>query len=155
MLSRSFSVSVVSHGYGAQVEQLLTAIGRWSDSSLKKVIVTVNAPELDAGFFSRPADELPFELCITKNTEPLGFGTNHNRAFLNCDTDYFFVLNPDLELPENPFPELFKALTINKTGCAYPVQISPNGALKEFERALPTPLAIAKRRMWRFSKRSN
>ena len=146
---------MVSHGHGAQVEQLLASIGKWSDSRLQKVTVTVNDPDLDKGFFIRLADKLPFELCIINNSQPRGFGTNHNRAFLKCGSDYFFVLNPDLELPENPFPALLEALSSAKTGCAYPVQTSSGGALQEFERALPTPIAIAKRRVRGFSNQSN
>lgn len=83
------------------------------------------------------------------NSEPHGFGANHNAAFKQCDSDYFFVLNPDLELLENPFPALLSALADVHTGCAYPVQTSSDGKRQDFERDLPTPSAIVKRR---FSK---
>ena len=53
---------MVSHGHGAQVEQLLRAVKKWSGASLKKVIITVNAPALDAGFFSYQASDFPFVL---------------------------------------------------------------------------------------------
>ena len=125
---------------------MLRDISRWSDASLHQVIVTVNAPDLDVGFFDGSKTDLPFALCIIENTQPKGFGTNHNRAFEQCCTDYFFVLNPDLELPENPFPELLKALAGSRTGCAYPAQTSPEGVPQDFERALPTPAAVIKRR---------
>jgi N-acetylglucosaminyl-diphospho-decaprenol L-rhamnosyltransferase len=160
---KSFTVSVVSHGHGAQVVQLLQAISRWSDASLKKVIVTVNAPELDSGFFDKntAASPLPlslplpfplpfpFALSVIHNHFPLGFGANHNRAFQECEGDYFFVLNPDLELPANPFPALLAALARQDTGCAYPVQTSRQGTRQDFERTLPTPIAILKRRFSR------
>lgn len=140
---------MVSHGHGAQVEQLIRDIRRWSNASLTKVIVTVNAPGLDLGFFGHQSGDFPFELCIVHNSEPRGFGANHNTAFKQCGSDYFFVLNPDLELPENPFPALLSALADARTGCAYPVQTCPDGKRQDFERDLPTPSAIVKRR---FSK---
>ncbi len=146
---KSFTVSVVSHGHGAQVEQLLKAIRRWSDAHLKKVIVTVNVPGLDIGFFDHKAGDYPFVLRIIQNSEPQGFGANHNTAFQQCDSDYFFVLNPDLELPVNPFPALLTALADSRTGCAYPIQTASDGGKQDFERDLPTASAILKRR---FSK---
>lgn len=144
--SKSFTVSVVSHGHGAQVEKLLHDISKWSDASLQKVIVTLNVPDLDAGLLQAPQTDFPFVLQVIKNTEPKGFGANHNRAFRDCSSDYFFVLNPDLELPENPFPGLLNALASSGTGCAYPAQISPGGTPQDFERTLPTPAAVFGRR---------
>jgi N-acetylglucosaminyl-diphospho-decaprenol L-rhamnosyltransferase len=144
---------VVSHGHGAQVEQLLRAISVWSDASLKKVVVTVNAPGLDTSFFDEKARDFPFALSVIRNSHPRGFGANHNRAFQECESDYFFVLNPDLELPTNPFPALLTALSDNRTGCAYPIQTSTVGTRQDFERGLPAPAAIVKRRFSRASSR--
>ena len=144
----------MSHGHGAQVEQLLKAINKWCDRSLQKVIVTVNAPDLDTAYFSQSMEDLPFQLCIIKNSLPLGFGANQNQAFKECCSDYFFVLNPDLDLPTNPFPELLKALSSDLTGCAYPTQTSLSGDLQDFERDLPTPSAILKRLLSSIDKRS-
>lgn len=138
---------MVSHGHGAQVEQLLRAVNRWADARLKKVIITVNAPTLDAGFFRYQVRDFPFALSVIQNSQPRGFGANHNRAFQQREGDSFFVMNPDLELPENPFPALLTALSNNTTGCAYPIQISPGGERQDFERMLPTPAAILKRRL--------
>jgi N-acetylglucosaminyl-diphospho-decaprenol L-rhamnosyltransferase len=143
---KSFAISVVSHGHGAQVEALLAAISNCTDALPEKVIVTVNAPSLDAGCFEQPAASFPFTLCVIKNDHPMGFGANHNQAFQQCSSDCFFVLNPDLDLPTNPFPALLIALSGSHTGCAYPIQTSTQGELQDFERDLPTPSAILKRR---------
>ena len=146
---KTYAISIVSHGHGAEVEQLLKAIGRWSDAGLQKVLVTVNVPDLDTDYFKHSKNDFPFELCVIRNQQPRGFGANHNHAFKACMSDCFLVLNPDLELPANPFPELLQTLSNANVGCAYPTQAAADGRLQDFERDLPTPFSILKRQLFR------
>jgi N-acetylglucosaminyl-diphospho-decaprenol L-rhamnosyltransferase len=138
-------VSIVSHGHGAHVENLLRQIDKWNTHALKLVIITINAPALDADYFNDIAFQFTFKLCIVKNQQPLGFGANHNRAFTLCSSDYYLVINPDLDFPQNPFPNILKNLEDDCIGCAYPVQSSGQNLLLDFERELASPTSILKR----------
>jgi N-acetylglucosaminyl-diphospho-decaprenol L-rhamnosyltransferase len=139
----------VSHGHGAQVKHLLHQLVKWHTPELKKVVLTLNVPALDVEFFQENAPSLPFDLFIIKNKRALGFGANHNQAFAQCDGKYFFVLNPDLDLSVNPFPNLLTAIASDGAGCAYPSQISKNGLHLDFERTLVSPKAIVQRHVLR------
>jgi N-acetylglucosaminyl-diphospho-decaprenol L-rhamnosyltransferase len=145
----TFTVSVVSHGHGAQVNNLLSQLINWHTPELKRVVITLNAPALDTNFFNISVTSLPFETLIIKNKHPLGFGANHNQAFAHCNSELFFVLNPDLDLIASPFTGLLKAITSDRTGCAYPVQISDEGVRLDFERTLVSPTVIAQRHILR------
>jgi N-acetylglucosaminyl-diphospho-decaprenol L-rhamnosyltransferase len=137
----------VSHGHGTQVKHLLRQLVKWHPPELEKVVLTLNVPALDAAFFQENASYSLLDLLIIKNKHPFGFGANHNQAFAQCDSKYFFVLNPDLDLTINPFPGLLTAVASDETGCAYPVQISEDGMHLDFERTLVSPRAIVQRHL--------
>jgi N-acetylglucosaminyl-diphospho-decaprenol L-rhamnosyltransferase len=124
---------------------LLRQIDKWCIPALKQVIVTINIPALDVGYFNDTEVHFTFKLCTVKNERPLGFGANHNRAFVLCDSDYYFVINPDLDLFQNPFPDILKNLENSRIGCAYPAQSSRQNLLLDFERELASPISIIKR----------
>jgi NADH:ubiquinone oxidoreductase subunit 2 (subunit N) len=46
------------------------------------------------------------KVLLIKNDKPKGFGENHNIAFNLVDSDFYCVLNPDIQFFENPFPDL-------------------------------------------------
>ena len=134
------TVSIVSHGHDAEIALLLRDLRVLRDSRLRRVIVTLNVPPVaDA-----PAGPWPFELEWLRNERPLGFGANHNRAFVH-DTllgasPLFAVLNPDLRLHTNPFDALVTALQSDpRAGAAYPVQRDAAGRAQDHERLWPTP----------------
>jgi N-acetylglucosaminyl-diphospho-decaprenol L-rhamnosyltransferase len=124
---------------------LLGQIDKWSIPALTQVIVTINMPVLDADYFNSTEIHFTFKLCIVKNERPLGFGANHNRASALCDSDYYLVINPDLDFPQNPFPSILKNLEDDCIGCAYPAQSSGRNLLLDFERELASPTSILKR----------
>ncbi|MGH8604129.1 MAG: glycosyltransferase family 2 protein, partial [Gammaproteobacteria bacterium] len=70
-------VSVVSHGQGQLVVNLLQSIQSLCDHSTLLVIVTVNIPER----LPLAPDRFPFPVVIVRNAAPKGYGANHNAAF--------------------------------------------------------------------------
>ncbi len=123
------AVSVVSHGQGALVERLVARLRAFPEVS--QIIVTLNVPEpcslqQEAG------------LSIISNDIPKGFGANHNAAFQLCSAPCFCVLNPDIELPANPFPELLPVLEAPEAVMAAPLVVSPSGQLEDSVRQFPT-----------------
>ncbi len=143
-LPARLAVSVVSHGHGPLVERLLQQLARVSAGSVSRVILTQNVPESEP---ASPAGGWPFKLQVVGSGLPRGFGANHNRALHQAEEEYVCVLNPDVELLQDPFPALVVACTRENAGCAYPVQVDDSGAIQDSERQTPTPLALFRRRI--------
>jgi N-acetylglucosaminyl-diphospho-decaprenol L-rhamnosyltransferase len=145
--------SIVSHGHGLQVNRLLRQLEIWSKSSLRRIVLTINAPELEDSTFNEISFlQFSFEVIIIRNASPLGFSENHNRAFSNCDAEYFCVLNPDLELICDPFQTLLKPMISSQIACTYPIQTNTQGYKLDSERSVVSPWSILRRHLLRRSR---
>jgi GT2 family glycosyltransferase len=133
------TVSIVSHGHSALVGRALRQMLACDD--VARVILTLNVPEA----VSVPNDE---RLLLLRNATPKGFGANHNAAFKHCDTDYFAVVNPDIELSADPFPDLIKALESSEAVVAGPLVRARAGEIEDSIRPFPTLTGLAVR-WWR------
>lgn len=132
-------VSVVSHGQGQLVAGLLEDLA--CCLSVSAVVLTQNIPEDD---IPCPAS-LKQRLRVIRNENPRGFAANHNQAFGFCETSLFAVLNPDVRLRNDPFPQLARALEINCGGIIAPAVINPSGNLEDSARNFPTPLRLLRK----------
>ena len=135
------SLSVVSHGQTALVQELLYDISRHCGDERIELILTLNlqdevTPDLSCCIF-------PVQLL--RNRHPLGFGANHNQAFVRARGAYFCVLNPDIRLDVNPFRALVQALDTPNVGVAAPLVLGVDGTQEDSARRFPTPLAIVRR----------
>ncbi len=143
--------SLVSHGHGAQAWTLLARLAALPGWQPQRVVLTLNIQE--PGFAARVrAAAWPFAADIVENPQPLGFGTNHNRAFARNESlggsDFFAVLNPDISWAEreNPFAALRAALeNTPHAGLAYPQQFDEAGRRQDSERLAPTPARLLRR----------
>jgi len=134
------TVSIVSHGHGELVAQLLSDLNRHCATPLA-VILTLNIPE--ALPFEPEQYRFPVEL--VKNDRPKGFGANHNAAFALATTDYFCVLNPDIRLEQDPFSTLIEQLRDPVVGVVAPIILGPSGQPEDSMRRFPTPWSILKK----------
>ncbi|WP_045225544.1 glycosyltransferase family 2 protein [Methyloterricola oryzae] len=134
------TLSIVSHGHGPLLSELLTSIARNCQSDLE-VLVTENFPEgLEA------PEDFPFPLRIIRNARAKGFGANQNAALKQANGDYFCVLNPDIGLSCDPFPALLACLQANPSaGVVAPRVVSPEGLLEDSARDFPSPWTIVKK----------
>jgi GT2 family glycosyltransferase len=144
----TITASIVSHGHGALVEALLHALAVLGEPRPRRVIVTFNVPEPASAHRIR-SGAWPFEIELIDNARPQGFGANHNQAFdrdaQRGASDVLAVINPDIQLPGNPFAPLCAALAREpRAGLAYPRQTGADGRPQDFERRVPTPA-----RLWR------
>lgn len=138
-------VSLVSHGHGACVQRLLQELATHCATSVARVVLTQNLPEAPP---EPPKGGWPFVLQVECNAAPAGFGANHNRALRGATEPYVCVLNPDVALTgHDPFVLLRSAAQRVGAGCAYPVQLDAHGVRQDSERALPTPVALVRRRL--------
>ena len=145
--SGALVVSVVSHGHGSAVQLLLWALASGAQaqaSGVCRVVLTLNVPEPEP---VPPLGGWPFVLQIVHNSQPAGFGANHNRALSGATEPFVCVLNPDVVLANgDPFAALVQTAALPGTGCAYPVQVDVQGRVQDSERELPTPQALWRRR---------
>jgi N-acetylglucosaminyl-diphospho-decaprenol L-rhamnosyltransferase len=104
---RKLTLSIVSHGHGALLPALLSDLAALPAAASLHVIVTLNVPSpaFDPNAFP------PLVIEVIRNSEPKGFGANHNAAFSHRhqDATWFGILNPDLRLPRDPFNPLLAA----------------------------------------------
>jgi N-acetylglucosaminyl-diphospho-decaprenol L-rhamnosyltransferase len=135
------ALSIVSHRQAALVRELLEDIAARVTLPLS-VTVTVNVPEppaFDAGRF-------PFPIDVVHNALPKGFGANHNAAFRRCRAPFFCILNPDVRLPEDPFPALLAGLRrAPRIGLIAPLIRNPGGGVEVTSRRFPTPAFILRK----------
>jgi N-acetylglucosaminyl-diphospho-decaprenol L-rhamnosyltransferase len=145
------TVSVVSHDHGEMIQGLLAQLCSTHGGWIDHCIVTHNLPSAP---IQPPPEGWPFRFTEVFNTEPIGFGANHNRAFTQCSSEFFCVLNPDVELST---PDLWAALVSQAeqpgTGVAYPLLMNADGTRQDNERETVTPGALLARhllnRRWR------
>ena len=142
------TISIISHGHGMQVARLLMQLGRLPYAVLANVMLTVNAPRLDAGIvYADSPLAARLNLKLIRNAAPLGFSANHNQAFAHCTSRYFCVMNPDIELPDAlaAIQGLLTALAPVRVGLAYPLQVDTQGEALDFARELVMPASLFKR----------
>jgi len=134
------TVSIVSHGHGTMVSSLLADLATHCGPGIG-VILTLNIPEpLVIG-----ERAYPFQVKLIRNEAPKGFGANHNAAFKHCASPYFCVLNPDIQIGENPFPQLLEELREPKVGVVAPRILDRDGNVEDSARRFPSPWFIARK----------
>lgn len=152
----SVAVSIISHGHGHMILDLVRQLAQRAEPCLKRVIVTLNIPEpaLAEQLQAMPQAQRPdgFTLEIVCNRTPKGFGSNHNAAFASLPAhampSHVCILNPDLRLHDaTPLAQLVAALVDSDCGLAYPRLLGSNGQTQDNERSLVTPLALLRRRL--------
>jgi GT2 family glycosyltransferase len=135
------TVSIVSHNQGEMIAYLLSDLERFPE--VEKVIITYNKPEQDITIPSK----LQSIVKIIHNATEKGFGANHNSAFKHCSSPFFCILNPDIRIENNPFPELLSTLKNGATFVAAPLILNAQGGVEDSFRKFPTPWRLLKRKL--------
>ncbi len=144
MNTHAITISIVSHGHGQLLADLLSDLARHSNSAEWKIIITLN---LSSEAFSTE-DWPTLNIVLLRNKTPKGFGANHNTAFEFCNTPWFAVLNPDLRLPENPFPLLLeRAAGLTRLGVIAPRIVDSTGHTEDSVRENLTPWSLLRRKL--------
>jgi len=138
--SAQVTVSIVSHGHGSLVSSLLDDLATHCGRDIG-VILTLNISES----VTMGEGAYPFPVELIRNEAQKGFGANHNAAFEHCRSAYFCVLNPDIRISENPFPQLVETLRNRKVGVVAPRILDPLGNIEPSARRFPTPWFIVRK----------
>lgn len=133
------SISIVSHGQGELVAQVLADLARFPTPLDAEILITLNIPEQ----VTFATEDVPWPVTVVRNAAPKGFGANHNAAFRLAKGDWFCVMNPDIRLPENPFPALLGEMVRRPTAVIAPAVLTPAGQVEDSVRHFPAPLALA------------
>jgi GT2 family glycosyltransferase len=145
-------VSIVSHGHRELAVSLLRQLCELHAGLIAHVVLTHN---LAGPAVEPPAGGWPFRLTELFNPLPQGFGANHNGAFAHCATEFFCILNPDIELPDPAvWPRLLESVRQPGVACAYPMLLNGDGSRQENERELVTPAALLRRHVLRRPQRA-
>jgi N-acetylglucosaminyl-diphospho-decaprenol L-rhamnosyltransferase len=134
------SISIVSHGQAALIENLLHDLRAHCTTPLE-VILTLNIPEP----VSFDVTQFGFSVEVIKNEHAKGFAANHNAAFSAARSDLFCVLNPDVRFTQDPFPRLLEQIADPKIGVAAPLILNPSDGVEDSARRFPTPLGILRK----------
>ena len=97
---------------------------------VSQILLTNNIPDPVKYGFSK-------KVKVRINERPLGYGANHNRAFRNCRTPFFCLMNPDIRIPQNPFPALIRAMQDPEVAVCGPKIVSPTGHEEDSHRRFP------------------
>jgi hypothetical protein len=133
------SISMVSHGQSDLISKALADLAQFSGQLAVEVILTKNIPE------SLPfsVQDFPYPVIVVENTVPRGFGANHNAAFRVAHGEWFCVMNPDIRLPDNPFPVLLDEIESQRAAVIAPAVLSPANEVEDSVRRFPTPFSLA------------
>jgi len=138
------TLSIVSHGHGAMLDDLLRDLEIVDGGVPFEVLLTLNIPEPDPA----AAAGVRYPLRIVRNAQPRGFGANHNAAFKRSTGDFFCVLNPDVRLRSDPFPALLQELAHPNTGVVAPAITDTAGLPEPTARRFPTPSSILRKALF-------
>jgi N-acetylglucosaminyl-diphospho-decaprenol L-rhamnosyltransferase len=123
------AVSIVSHGHGEMVGQLVARLR--ANRHVSQIIVTRNIAE---DFHLESGDRVT----VIENENAKGFGANHNAAFVHCIEPFFCVLNPDIQLNADPFSALLRGVGTESVGVVAPMVMAPDGLVEDSARRFPT-----------------
>jgi GT2 family glycosyltransferase len=138
---KSIAISVVSHGQGELIKNLLDdlqltiAVKGWDVT----LMITLNIKE-DESFLDPYKDYI----VVIRNQRPMGFGKNHNQAFALSNSEFFLILNPDIRLAF-PISELIESVISNEWGCMAPLIVNMDGEIEDSARNYPTIFRILNR----------
>lgn len=127
------TVSLVSHGQGRLAQRVLDDLSLM-DGRLAHVIVTRNRTEAWTPRLDHPSARLT----VVDNSLARGFGANHNAAFRLSTTEFFAVLNPDLDFNGTNLPDLLGIFGDDRIAAASPTITDARGRIADFERDLMT-----------------
>lgn len=135
------TISIVSHGHGPLLRQLLSDLADQADIDSWLVIVTLNIPE---AFPTCDYDRL--RLVVLRNNTARGFGENHNAAARQAQGKLFLIVNPDIRLTS-------RATLTRLAGMAWPqrpvlrapVVVGPDGTPEDSVRRNLSPFNLLRR----------
>ena len=129
---RDIVFSIVTHGQENLVQNLIKSIDKFvstQDFTLK-LIVTENHEK------KTNITSSCFDLEQIINLREKGFGNNHNCVFESYNSDFFFIINPDIEFI-NPLnlDKLIQEIEAKKVDICSPIIVDRHGNIEDYKRS--------------------
>ena len=133
-------LSVVTHGHAMMVKSLFDDLDKINLPGTDVVLThNLGKENIDTNNFS-------YNIKNIINKSPKGFGENHNFVAKNFDSKYFFVINPDIRIPNNfVINNLTNLLDKPDVGVCSPLVFNNSNQWEDHARLYPTFIRIFKR----------
>ena len=139
-------ISIVSHNQQALCSRLFRSIDNFLQSNLHEVIIVLTENTLTEN--TNKSER--FRTYNINNLRHKGFGANHNAAFERFESDFFFIVNPDIIFNENlDLDVVFEQLIRDRFDISSPQIVGVSGAIEDYKRADLTFTNLLKRKFFR------
>jgi N-acetylglucosaminyl-diphospho-decaprenol L-rhamnosyltransferase len=150
----NLTISIVSHGYGHLLADLLQDLNAQLGLASCAVMITWNAPELETVDEQALVASCVWPVSFVRHAQRQGFAENHNQAFANAAEGVWAVLNPDVRLGADWALKSMEALADAGAGLAFPRQQDAQGQAQDYKRGLVTPWALVARHVLKIRKKA-
>jgi GT2 family glycosyltransferase len=141
------SIITINYNSADFILKLWNSLEKFVDNSFELIIVDNNSSVQNLKKLDKISQEKNVHLIKLQNN--IGFGAGNNEGVKFAQGKFIAIVNPDIELIDNPFPNLLKALKSDKkNGIAVPQLFSPNGVPQENIRKFPTIFSLLSRRIF-------
>lgn len=124
--------SIVSHGQVDLVKILLQSMDKYVYQGIHKIKIVITENLLS----NVDLKSEKFTVYTTLNLRQKGFGDNHNSAFERTESDFFFVVNPDITFVSNfNLNEVIEELVSKKIDISSPQILNPRGGVEDYKRS--------------------
>lgn len=139
-------ISIVSHNQQTLCGSLLRSIDSFVQSNNHEVIVALTEnTQIENNIKSER-----FKTYNIKNLRHKGFGANHNAVFERFESDFFFIVNPDIILDKIFDLDLMVELLIKQElDISSPQIVSISGGVEDYKRADLTFINLIKRKFFK------
>lgn len=134
-------ISIVSHDQRALVQNFINSFEKNILANSLDITICITNNLMDDVW---KHDCKKFNIKTIQNVRPKGFGDNHNSAFSYFESDYFFIVNPDIEIVFSLDLDYITS-QIPRNGIASPNIISNTGKKEDFMRNELSPINLLKR----------
>lgn len=135
-MTKKITVSIISHNHGSLVTNCLSKLIEFPE--IEQIILTLNTKN-DLFFFKKYKNSKVRKIF---NKYPLGFANNHNNAFKLCNTNFFCILNPDIDFLINPFSKILNKFKKTNVALVAPCLYKNNENIQISVRKFPSPLNL-------------
>ena len=137
-------ISIVTHNQASLVQSLLDSIDLFLKSELHEVLIVITENDL----YDHNLNSKNFKVTHINNLRKKGFGDNHNSVFEKFDSDFFFIINPDIILKEEFNLDLIvEHLVEEEIDISSPQVFNHEGIVEDYKRADLSFLNLCKRKL--------
>lgn len=127
MYANEYSIIIVTYNSSDCILDLLNDINSLDEMALTRTVIVDNYSSDEC--ISTIQANYP-QIKILANNVNLGYGTAANQGVDLIDTSLFFLLNPDIRLPENFFSDMMMCAQTADIGAVGPLQFKIKGKNK-------------------------